>query len=298
MRCGSPRGSRGRGAWRPSASPESSGSLVVGQRRERRPRRLELAERVGRTNRGSRCPPDRTATSGPRRRRSRSRAPCTSTGIAPSAWAASSSTGTPVVRSAAVSMHAPVHPRDVRAGHQAGRGSDLAGDLGERHDPDRDAVAFAGQAQRPEQSRVLLSVVRISSPACSARPPSTVLSPSVVEPGQRHLGGLGAEHRRVAGARALGELHDLPEVPAPDPRPRSRRDRRARGPRRRAASGTGPSVPAFRYAQRSRIGNCARNAAGSVIEQAIIDARDDAPDAGIASTISPESRQLAQASRP
>ena len=76
--------------------------------------------------------------------------------------------------------------------------------------------------------------------------------------GERDVGGLGAEHGRVGAAQRCGQLGAAFEVRHRAPaRASSRSSSRAAACTARA--GSGPSVPALRYATLESTGNCARN---------------------------------------
>ena len=126
---GSPWSSRRASGW----SAGTSASLGITPARGSRSTARAGSARARGSRRGSRCRPGRRATSGPTRRRSRSRAPRTSTGTAPRPCAPSSRTSAPDAASGAVSMTRPVAQDTCEVTTMRVSGPDLARQLVERY---------------------------------------------------------------------------------------------------------------------------------------------------------------------
>ena len=236
-------GSRAR-AWCPRSSPSSA-----------RPPAAARGSRARR--RASPCRRRRTATSGRRRRRRRSRARGRRRGSrrrpgrrrGPPARRASRRRRARARRSPTTTCEQATSV--VRARHRIG-------DVPQRHRADGHP-ALAGGDQRPDKPGCSLSEVTISSPGPSSSPPSTAPRPSLVEVVSARSSARAAEHARVRLAQlAPGARSAWRSAARAGPRGAGRRAPRARP--RRPSPGTGPSVPVFRNATRSKTGNSLRRA--------------------------------------
>ena len=172
----------------------------IGHRPVPGPGTSRSSSRSARTYR-RRCPPARTATSGPSRRRSRSRARARPP-APPRAPARRRAARARRSRRARARRRPAAHPRHVRARNQPRRARHLAGELGERHDADLDPMAPAGPAERREQARVLLVGGQDLVAGAEIEPGDHGVDAVGRRAGQRDLGRLAAERARRTPARA------------------------------------------------------------------------------------------------
>ena len=206
----------------------------------------------GRTD--SRCRSARRATSGPTRRRSRSPAgarPPARRRVPARRRGARERRPRPGRRSP---PRRRVFQETCEAGHEPGAVAHRGGQLAQRSHPDPDAQPLAHGGQRGEHAGVLL--VARDDLVAGAQVERGEHGVHAVGGGarERHLGRVAAEqpgHPRAQDSKPLDQpLEQLLSGAAVE------RLALERGPRRLGRrAGTGPLVPAFRYALRSKTGN-------------------------------------------
>ena len=170
----------------------------------------------------------------------------TSTGIAPAPCAPSRITGTSTSASSAGAI-SPVIQRRARRRRASSSRVHGVGELARTAPRGPSRRAWRAAISGPSSPGCSVSEVTISSPGPRSSPASTDPSPSLVALVSATSSTRAAEHPRVARAQLVLQLGRRVEVRARTALRRALRvERRLR--RSTAARGTGPSVPAFRYA--------------------------------------------------